>query len=80
MRHLVHRYVHAPPEDSVKLAVRPMGLALGALAFLGLLRLLAITGIALAILTIAGKVVMICGIVWTAWALTDLISHTFTEH
>ncbi len=56
-----------------------MGLALGALAFLGLLRLLAITGIALAILTIAGKVVMICGIIWTAWSLTDLVSHTLTE-
>ncbi len=73
VRRLANRYLGEPDEQSLAYTLRPIGLAIGAAIFLLLLNnLLGLTGRALTILVVAGKVVVIVGMTWAAWALTDL--------
>ena len=75
LRGIANRYLGEPDEKSLGFTLRPMGLAIGAGVFLLLLNhLLGLTGSALIILVVAGKIVSIVGFTWTAWALTDLVS------
>ena len=75
VRRLANRYLGEPDEQSLRYTVRPIGLAIGGAIFLLLLTsLLGLTGRALTLLVVAGKVVVIVGITWAAWALTDLVA------
>lgn len=76
-RRLVHRYLGLPDDDLLKMTVRPMGFGLGAMAFLLLVNLLGLSGLALTILVVAARVVLVVCVTWAAWLLTDLLAAAF---
>lgn len=79
VRRVVLRCVAEPPLGAVRLAVRPLALVAGALAYLALLRLLGATGNTLTVLVVAGRLVLTIAIVWSAWSGSDLISSAFLD-
>ncbi len=74
LRRLCHKTLGEPDEDRLRFTARPMGLAVGAGAWLLLLNLLEVSGTTAAILLVAGKLVLVTGLTWAAWSLTDLAS------
>jgi len=79
VKRLVNRYLGEADDDLLKNTVRPMGLALGALAFLILVHLLGLTGVALTVLATAARIVLVVCITWSAWMLVDLVSAAFLK-
>jgi MscS family membrane protein len=79
IRRLVRRFIGEPTPRTVRLAVRPMGLSISALVFLGLLPLIAFSETPDTILSVAGRLVLVVSTVWAAWAVTDLVSSVFIE-
>jgi MscS family membrane protein len=75
VRRLAHRHLGDADDASVRYTVRPMSLVIGALVFLLLISLLGLPKPASTILFVAGRVLLIVGIAWAAWSLTDLISN-----
>ncbi|QNN21600.1 mechanosensitive ion channel family protein [Planctomycetales bacterium ZRK34] len=76
-KRLVNRYLGAPDDDLLKTTVRPMGFGLGAAAFLLLVNLLGLSGMALTVLVVAARVVLVVCITWAAWMMTDLLAAAF---
>jgi MscS family membrane protein len=83
LRTLVRRFVQAliasPEPDTVRFAVRPMGLAIAAFLFRWLLGLLGLTGTVFSVLTVAATVVLVVGSVWAAWAVTGVLTDAWME-
>lgn len=74
---LTSRYLHVTDAETVRTTVRPIGVAIGAAAFLLLLSLLGLGGMPQAILYTAGRVVLVVGLTWAAWMMADLLSELF---
>jgi len=72
---LVSRYVGEATPDAVRVAVRPVGLAVAAAAFLLLINLLGLPGMALTIAVVAARLLLIVAGTWSAWAATDLVAN-----
>ena len=79
-RRVVDRYVAEPPSRAVRLAVRPLGLIVGATSFMALLHFVSLTNAtALTVLSVSAQFVRIFAIVWAAWAINDLVASTLAE-
>lgn len=76
---VVQRYVAEPSPDTVRFAVRPMGLAIAAVVFRWLLQPLGLAGVAMTVLSVAAAVVLAVGAVWAAWAVTGVVTHAWLE-
>jgi MscS family membrane protein len=72
---LVSRYVGEATPDAVRVAVRPVGLVVAAAAFLLLINLLGLPGMALTIAVVAARLLLIVAGTWSAWAATDLVAN-----
>jgi len=83
LRALVRRFVRmiiaTPQPETVRFAVRPMGLAIAAFLFRWLVGLLGLTGTVGSVLTIAATVVLVFGAVWAAWAVTGVLMDAWLE-
>jgi len=76
---LVRRYVGEATPETVRAAVRPLGLLVAAVAFLLLINLLGLPGLALTIAVVAARLLLVVGGTWLAWAATDLIANTYVR-
>ena len=74
VRRITKRYLGDPDEERLWYAVRPMGMAIGAITFLALVNFIGLTGVGLSIITIAVRVILAVGFAWAAWAITDMIA------
>ncbi len=76
---LVGRFVGEATPEAVRSAVRPLGLVVAAVAFLLLVNLLGLPGVALTVAGVAARLLLILGGTWSAWAATDLISNAYVR-
>ena len=76
---LVSRYVGEATPDTVRVAVRPLGLVVAAVAFLLLVNLLGLPGLALTIAVVAARLLLVVGGTWSAWAATDLVANAYVR-
>jgi len=73
VRGITRRYIGDPEPETVRFAVRPIGLAIGATLFWWLLAPLGIGGSALMALATAVTLIIVVGATWAAWALINLL-------
>lgn len=70
--------VHA--HDERRRVARPFSLILGAVSFILMLKWMGIIGTALAVLLLAGRLVLTVGITWTAWATVNFLTNLWDRY